>query len=180
MVMERTVNELRGISCLDLEEIAPAKKQIISSKSFGEMVTTIDELAQAVSSYTSRAAEKLRQQNSVCSGVHVFIHTNPFRGQDKQYSNGVTVTLPDPSSDTRLLVSAALAGLQRIYRPGFFYTKAGIMLMEIGGKRLKQHCLFDDEAGEDRSDGLMDVLDRLNQSFSHGAVYLASNGVQNR
>lgn len=116
IVMERTAVELRGLSCLALEEVAPAKKQIISSKSFGQMVVAVDDLREAVSTYMTRAAEKLRQQGSVCGAVQVFVQTNSFRPQDRQYSNAITVPLTAPSADTRRLIGTTLFGLERIYR----------------------------------------------------------------
>lgn len=128
VVMARTSSELRGISCLMLEEITPPRKQIISSRSFGQLVYTLPELSESVASYMSKAAEKLRGQHSTCNAIQVFVHTNPFREQDPQYSNSITIPLPNASSDTRLLIRAALFGLQRIYQPGFAYKKAGVML----------------------------------------------------
>ena len=111
VVMERTGNELRGISCLALEEVAAPRKQIISSRSFGQLVHTLPELSESVASYMSSAAEKLRRENSVCEAIQVFVQTNPFREQDPQYSQGITIPLPNASSDTRLLVRTALFGV---------------------------------------------------------------------
>ncbi|SFM12331.1 DinB/UmuC family translesion DNA polymerase [Nitrosomonas communis] len=116
--MERLGYELRGISCLVLEEVSAPRKQIISSRSFGQLIYNLHELSESVASYMSSAAEKLRSQNSICHAIQVFIQTNPFREQDNQYSNCITVPLPNASSDTRLLVRAALFGLKRIYRKG--------------------------------------------------------------
>ena len=131
VVMERTGNELNGISCLALEEVSPAKKQIISSRSFGHPVITIDELRESVSTYMTRAAEKLRQQNSVCEAIQVFVQTNRFKESDRQYSNGVVVPLPNASCDTRLLVRVAMFGIEQIYLAGYFYKKAGVILQGI-------------------------------------------------
>lgn len=126
VVMERTCNELRGLSCLALEEISPPRKEIVSSRSFGELVNTLDDLAEAVSMYVTRAGEKLRGQQSLCGALHVFVQTNPFRQQDEQYSNGLTIPFTDPTDDTRTLAGAALQGLRAIYRPGYRYKKAGV------------------------------------------------------
>jgi DNA polymerase V len=101
VVMERTCNELRGVSCLALEEVSPPRKEIVSSRSFGELVTSIDDLREAVTMYVARASEKLRGQQTVCGAIHVFVQTNPFRQQDKQYSNGVTIPFPAPTDDSR-------------------------------------------------------------------------------
>lgn len=180
VVLERTVTELRGIPCLELEEVPAAKQQIICSKSFGEMVLTIDELAESVSSYATRATEKLRRQNSACAAIHVFIETNRFRQSDRQYANGITMSLAEPTDDTRALVAAALAGLKRIYRPGFWYKKAGVMLMEIGPKSIRQFSLFDDPPRPDWPGKLMKTLDALNQSFGRDTVFLASSGIRHR
>jgi DNA polymerase V len=176
VVMERTVNELHGMSCLSLEEIAPPKKQIISSRSFGTMVTTYAELREAVSSYMQTAAEKLRQQQSICSGVHVFIHTNRFREQDAQYANGMTVPLTEPTDDSRRLIAAALYGLKRIYRPGYLYKKAGVMLMDLTPESIRQASLFSQV--DPRSDKVMKAMDALNSSHGRNTVYLASAGIQ--
>jgi DNA polymerase V len=176
VVMERTVNELLGISCMSLEEMAPPKKQIISSRSFGAMVTTYQDLREAVSTYMLTAAEKLRQQNSICRGVHVFIHTNRFREQDAQYSNSITVPLTEPSSDSRRLIAAALYGLKRIYRPGYLYKKAGVMLMDLTSASVRQASLF--REFDPRSDKVMKVMDVLNETNGRNTIYLASAGIQ--
>lgn len=176
VVMERTGRELQGLSCLSLEQVAPAKQQIISSRSFGDLVLTIDALSEAVSSYTTRAAEKLRRQASVCGAVHTFVMTNRFREQDEQYANGITIGLPSPSSDTRTLIVAALAGLRHIYRPGFKYKKAGVMLMEIGAQGTTQGMLFDAPPAAHASNKLMAVLDAVNARFGRDALAIASTG----
>ena len=178
VVMERTVNELQGMSCLDLEEVAPVRKQIISSRSFGEMVLTIDGLREAVSTYVTTAAEKLRGEGSVCNIVSVFVETNRFREQDKQYSNSITIPLTEATADTRRLIAAALYGLKRIYRPGYSYKKAGIILMEIQPAAMRQQLLFKDE--DPRSSKLMLAMDSLNGEFGRNTISLASSGIQKR
>lgn len=178
IVMERTVNELRGISCLAIEEVAPAKKQIISSRSFGAMVSSQRELREAVTTYTLRAAEKLRQQQSVCAAVHVFVETNRFRQADPQYCNGMTIPLTEASDDSRRLTAAALYGLRRIFMPGYQYKKAGVMLIDITPASVIQGALFSN--GNPRSEQLMKALDRLNREYGRNTVYLASAGIQQR
>ena len=121
VVMERTCNELRGISCLVLDDVAPSKQQIMSSRSFGTPVETIAELREAVASYIARAAEKLRQQGSASAAVYVFVQTNRFKTDEPQYSCGMTVPMVDPTDDTMLLTRAAFQGLAAIYRQGFRY-----------------------------------------------------------
>ncbi|MCZ2112760.1 MAG: Y-family DNA polymerase, partial [Anaerolineae bacterium] len=131
VVLERTVTELNGIPCIDLEDAAPAKQQIMSSRAFGAYVYDLAGLEEAVATYVGRAAEKLRRQGSVAGAVQVYVRTNPFKEDHPQYQRGLTVPLPDPTDDTRLLVRAALLGLRRIFKPGYAYQKAGVMLMDL-------------------------------------------------
>jgi DNA polymerase V len=106
VMLERTVMELRGVSCMALEEIAPTKQQIVCSRSFGAAVLHLPDLQEAVTGYATRAAEKLCRQASVAGAVHVFIGTGPFREKDPQYSQGMTIPLPDATNDTMKLVKA--------------------------------------------------------------------------
>lgn len=177
VVMDRTIRELRGESCLSLEELVPDKQQIMSSRSFGKLVTSLAELQEALALYTSRAAERLRAQQSLACAVMVFIRTNPFREQDPQYHTGVTVPLADPSDDSRVLLHAAQAGLKHIYRPGYQYQKAGIILIDLLPCRHRQESLFDDGNFE-RSQRLMQTLDRLNQRMGRGTARLAAEGME--
>lgn len=115
-VLERTVRELNGVSCLDLEAVAPNKQQILSSRSFGAYVYTLPELQEAVALYMSRAAEKLRRQGSIAGMVQVYIRTNPFKENAPQYQRGVNVPLTEATDDTLRLIRAAHWGLKRLYR----------------------------------------------------------------
>jgi DNA polymerase V len=180
VVMERTCNELRGISCLELEDVAPAKQQIMSSRSFGSPVTTLAELREAVASYVSRAAEKLRAQGSVSAAVQVYIQTNRFKESDLQYSEGLVVPLPDPTDDTRLLTSAAILGLGLIFKPGYQYKKAGIMLTLISDKAKRQQTLFDDPLQRAQSAKLMAAMDAINAEFGRDTVRAGANGTEKR
>jgi DNA polymerase V len=180
VVMERTCNELRGISCLELEDVAPAKQQIMSSRSFGSPVTTLAELREAVASYVSRAAEKLRAQGSVSAAVQVYIQTNRFKESDLQYSEGLLVPLPDPTDDTRLLTSAATLGLGLIFKPGYQYKKAGIMLTLISDKAKRQQTLFDDPLQRAQSAKLMAAMDAINAEFGRDTVRAGATGTEKR
>ncbi len=176
VVMERVGYELRGISCLALEEVSVPRKQIISSRSFGQLVYSLPELSESIAGYMSSAAEKLRRQHSVCNAIQVFIQTNPFREQDKQYSNCMTVPLPNASSDTCLLVRAALFGLKRIYRQGYAYKKAGVMLTGIDSAIMHQQSLFIQHGTDDKSARLMSVLDQINQRYGRDTLSVFSTG----
>ena len=180
VVTERTVMELRGISCLALEEVAPAKQQIMCSRSFGVPVTHLAELREAVTRYVTRAAEKLRHQSSVAGAVHVFIGTSPFRESDPQYSQGLTLPLPNATSSTLKLVQAALWGLKRIYRPGYRYAKAGVMMLDITPAATQQNSLFADDVAEESAAQLMQTMDSINRKMGKDAVFLASAGTGKR
>lgn len=174
--MERTVRELRGTPALATTDIAPPKQQIVSSRTFGRYVTELDELEQAVSSYTAIAAEKLRQQYSVAAAVHVYIRTNPHKENEPQASPGLTLALAQPSSDTRTLTATALAALRNLYRQGFRYQKASVALLEIAPAHKLQHDLFatQDEAAQ----RLMATMDQINRKMGAGTLRLASTGYE--
>lgn len=179
VVMERTCNELRGISCLALEDIAQPKQQIMSSRSFGSPVETIEELRESIASYLARAAEKLRQQQSVCAAVYVFIQTNRFN-RDEQYHASMTVALQEPSDDTLTITAAALSGLEKMYRSGFRYKKAGVMLTLLSDKHACQRSIFDHDARTQRSNKLMEALDMINRDYGHGTVRSGASGFSQR
>lgn len=180
VVMERTCNELRGISCLELEDVAPPKQQIMSSRSFGSPVEALDELREAVASYVARAAEKLRAQGSAAAAVHVYIQTNRFKENDLQYSEGLVVPLQGPTDDTRLLTRAATLGLGLIFKPGYKYKKAGIMLTLISDKARRQETLFDEPLQRERSEKLMATLDAINAEFGRDTVRTGASGTDKR
>ena len=158
VVLERTVRELRGISCLDLEEVVPDRQQIMVSRSFGHLVHDLDELEEAVASYIARAAEKLRSQDSLAGAVQVYIRTNVFKPEVPQYQRGVTLPLPEATADTRILAGWARRILRRIYRPGFGYHKAGVMLLDLRPAGNRQFSLLDGQGGAgDVTVGQVDV-----------------------
>ncbi len=178
VVMERTVRELRGVACLEIVDIAPPRQQIISSRSFGQSVTALSELQEAVSVYMSIAAEKLREQGSVAATAHVYIHTNEHKHEEPQYSRGITIALARPTDDTMQLVAAIKAGLRRIYRPGYRYKKAGVILSEITPAGITQAQLFAGTLESEKSVKLMAAMDAINLRMGKGAIKLASDGVE--
>lgn len=180
VVLERTVCELRGESCLDLQEVVPDKQQIMSSRSFGTLVYERADLEEAVASYIAKAAEKLRAQDSLAGGVQVYIRTNVFKPEVPQYQKGVTVPLPEATADTRVLTQWAIRSLRRIYRPGFGYHKAGVMLLDLVPAAKRQLALFVSQggAGDARSGKLMAVLDDINQRYGRQSLRLAAEGVE--
>ncbi len=172
IVVEKTVRELRGESCLALGESAEPKQMIACSRSFSERVTDLEQLREAVASYTSRAAEKLRAQGDYCRLLQVYIRTGVFNPSEPRYGRSASVPLPCPTHDTRDLVQAALAGLESIYRPGFRYQKAGVVLMEFVSPGQIQGDLFA-PAPRPGSQALMATLDRINARMGRGTVRLA-------
>jgi len=173
VVMERTVTELNGISCLEMEEISPDKQQIISSRSFGRLVTALDELEASVASHVARGVEKLRGQHSTAALLTVFIQTNPFRQQDRQYSPSLSVSLVLPSDDVSILQKAANNTLRQIYKPEYHYKKAGIILSGILPNTVRQADLFAPPPNESR-ESLMKVLDQIHRQYGRGAVKTAT------
>src|SRR5438445_364428 len=141
VVMERLVEELRGISCIPLEMVQP-RKQIMSSRSFGKPVTALWELEEALSFYAAKACVKLRKQNCLAKGITVFLHTNLFREKDPQYGNSINYHFSEPSSDTGFIISAAKKCLKNIFREGFRYKKTGIMLLDLSPRTIKQYDLL--------------------------------------
>jgi DNA polymerase V len=178
VVLERTVRELQGTPCIDLDQAPAPKQEIACTRSFGHPVTELHHLAEAVTDFASRAAVKARKQGSLAGQVLVFVRTSPFR-QDPQYSRSITVLLRRPSADTGILVNSALSGLERIFLPGFNYAKAGVMLLELRPDSQQQAELaLEDDEGQDLERGrLMTSLDELNGRFGRGTVLMGSAGL---
>ena len=177
IVFERIVNELNGIACLELDDVAPAKQQITCSRSFGMLTSSISDLEQAVISYTSRASEKLRQQHSMSCGIQVYIRTNPHKERDPQYQQSILIPMDEPTDDTRLFCRAALHGLRQIYRSGYAYQKAGITLTQIIRATDRPNTLFDDLYARQKSYALMTALDRINRKMGSGTLKLLGEGM---
>jgi DNA polymerase V len=156
--------------------VIPLKKQILSSRSFGHPVRDYNSLAESITLYMSRAAEKLRRQHSFAGCVHVYIRTSPFRPDDPFYSNSMTIPLPSPTNDTRQLVNVALWGLKQIYKPNYNYAKAGVMLGEIVQEEAVQTDLFSQIQTSPKSTALMTTMDSINRKMGKESIKLASEG----
>lgn len=172
----KTTLELQGISCIPLEHVAP-RKNIMVSRSFGQPIADFHNLREAVANFATRAAEKLRQQNSFASGITVFIRTNPFNKTDKQYSNSITLKFPKETDNTLWILKTASQGLEKIFRESYKYKKAGTMLLDIIPSRTCQRDLFIDDVKMDNSK-LMNVLDNINQKYGRQAIQFAICGYQ--
>lgn len=172
VVGERTWKELHGISCIDMENAPPAKKQICTSRSFGKMLTDIDTISEAIASHASTCAKKLRKQQSYAASLMVFIHTNNFREDLPQYWKNTVIHLPVPTNDTQEIVHYALAGLKTIYLNGYQYKKAGVIITEITeGAQLGLFDLVD----RDKRERLMQAVDKINGEHGHN-IKLAVQG----
>ena len=176
VVLARTVRELNGIPCLPLEEAPPPKKQIVSSRSFGHPVTRLQDLMEAVSSHAARAGEKLRGEGQAAGAIQVFLGTNPFIPDEPQYHPGAVVPFATPVFDSAKLIQAARMGLKRIYRQGYRYKKAGIMLMDLGSVQIRQGDLFANPEPE-ASSRLLALVDAANRSLGRGTLRFAAEGI---
>ncbi|HHG0454654.1 Y-family DNA polymerase [Citrobacter freundii] len=178
VVLERTVRELRGEPCLELEEFAPVKQEIVCSRSFGERITDYDAMRQAICSYASRAAEKLRGEHQYCRFISTFVKTSPFALNEQYYGNSASVKLLTPTQDSRDIIAAATRSLDAIWKDGHRYQKAGVMLGDFFSQGIAQLNLFDDNAPRRGSEKLMEVLDHLNAKDGRGTLYFAGQGIQ--
>ncbi|BES73884.1 translesion error-prone DNA polymerase V subunit UmuC (plasmid) [Marinobacter nanhaiticus D15-8W] len=173
--VERTIEELNGRSCLELEELPPDKKQIYCTRSFGSRASTLQPIQEAVALYASRAVDKLRSQRGLVTTIHVFLHTSPF--EPNYYSASTTAQLPYPTDDVRLVASLARRTVANLYKPGREYVKAGVGLIEIQGRRHHQFdCLSTGQS--EQADRVMSALEAVKRRYGKGAVFLASQGVQ--
>jgi DNA polymerase V len=176
VVMQKTIHELNGIVCIELEDIAPPKKQILSSRSFGVPVRDFNSLAESITLYMSRAAEKLRRQQDFAGSVYVYIRTSPFKLDDPFYSNGMTIPLPSPTDDARQLVSVVLWALKQLYKPNYNYAKAGVMLSDLVPAEGVQIDLFSPMQQTLKTNKLMMTMDSINRKIGKEAIKLASEG----
>ncbi|MEO6687064.1 MAG: DUF4113 domain-containing protein [Dyadobacter sp.] len=173
----RLVHELNGLSCLPLELIREPKKNIATTRAFGRIVTSKEDLAEALSSYTARGAEKLRAEGSIAKQISYFIQSNPFSKVYPYFSAGEVIMLPVATGDTCKLVSAVLKSLENKYCPGVRYHKAGIMLSLLHPQNSVQDDFFC-ETDSANSKTLMHTLDQLNNRFGRGTLSLGSAGLK--
>lgn len=173
VVMEKTIRELRGEPCIEIEEVTPAKKQIISSRSFGQPVTAIADLQDAIAHFITNAALKLRNQQSIAGLLQVFIMTDRFRHDQAQYNPSISLPLPMSTDDTMTLNRWAGKGLEAIYKTGYRYKKAGVILGDISHKATFQTNLFELASAPK---ALMLTMDSLNSRFGKGTIHLSQDG----
>ncbi len=176
----RTVLELRQVPCIDLEDAPPPARSLVCSRSFGRRVESLESLEEAVSAYVQRAAEKLRRKGLVAGAVQVFLETNRFQ-PDPKHEASLCRALPAPTADTLALHGPALRILREIYKPGYKYQKAGVVILDLAPAGRRQ-LSFLEPRGEERKrrEALMGVLDRANARYGRGALTLAASGLGNK
>ena len=174
VVGEKTFLELCGVSCIELELIPSDKKSCCVSRSFSKPVEKIDDLEESVSSYGTRVAEKIREEGLVAESMSIFVLTNYFNRKEKQYSNSIKLQLPYPTNNSIKIVKRALEGIKKIYRQGYRYKKAGVILYSLTKAKQTRGLLdYDRES----SDSIMNTLDRINERYGSSTIRLASEGV---
>lgn len=175
VVIEKTISELNAQSCLELEQVAPAKQQIMCSRSFGKPIRDFAQMHHAVCGYVARASEKLRQEQLVCKSINIFIRSSAFNTTITPYSNSATTALREGTSDTRTLMKLATSLLSGIWKDGVDYAKAGVMLGDFCEAHIGQQDLFAAPTSPPNSSALMSLVDRINQG-KQGKVWFASQG----
>lgn len=179
VVVERTVRELNGESCLSLVEVKNKKKEIVSSRSFSERIIDKTQMLEAVSEYTHRACEKLRAQQTKAKQLTVFLRTSPFSDHqtDPYYANSITGQLIHPSSDTRDFLHLASELLAKIWKDGYRYAKSGVMLTDFYDNVITQFDLFSEASPTTGCNSkLMSVVDQINQLHRKNTIYFAIKG----
>lgn len=182
VVMERLVYELRGENCISLGDMSQPKQQIMVSRSFGRLTTNKTDLREALRMHASRAGEKLRKQSGLAQAMMVFVHTNRFRTDLPSYSKRLVIPLPHPTDDSRELIKAAMAGLERIFKKGIWYQKCGIMLMDLCDHDNEQLGLLAEPISDEkraRNEKLMATLDKLNREHGKNTVRIGMPRKQN-
>ncbi|WP_333607078.1 translesion error-prone DNA polymerase V subunit UmuC [Arsukibacterium sp.] len=181
VVVERTVRELNGESCIALEDMAATKQQIISSRSFGERITDKQQMREAISEYICRACSKLRHEQQYAKHLTVFLRTSPFSDKDAPYSASKSMALDRPCNDTRIFLAKAMQLLDGLWLDGYRYAKAGVMLADFYDPGVYQPGLFDEPAAhpdkQDSDQKLMQLMDSLNAKHSK-TIWFASQGAK--
>ena len=176
IVLERTVRELRGQRCLNIEDGISPKKQIVVSRSFGERISNLETLKPIVSNFAVRAAEKLRNEKQKCSQVSVFVRTSPFNKNKPQHTGMKTIELFTPTNDTRDILAAIKRGLLPIFKSGYDYAKAGVILNKFSNEGTRQYSLFEDPNDPKENTQFMKYLDKMNAYETQ--IYYASQNTK--
>ncbi len=174
VVGEKTFLELCGVSCIELDLFPSDKKSCCVSRSFSKPIETLYDLEESVSTYGSRVAEKIREERLVAESMSIFVLTNYFNRKEKQYSNSIKLQLPYPTNDSVKIVKRSLEGIRKIYRKGYRYKKAGVILYGLSNANQTRGLLDNDR---ENSDAIMSTLDRINHRYGSSTIRLASEGI---
>ena len=172
----KTQLELLGISCLDLSLLPSSKKSCCVSRSFIRPIEKIRELEESIANYGSRVAEKIREENLIAQSMSVFVLTNHFNKKEKQYSNSIKLQLDYPTNNSMLIIKRAIEGIKSIYKTGYRYKKAGIILYELCNSSSVRGLLDYDRP---RSESLMRSLDDINCRYGSSTLKIAAEGIKN-
>ena len=177
IIGEKIYFELKGVSCLNLELLPSNKKNCCVSRSFSKPVEKLNDLEESISNYGVRAAEKIREEKLVAQSMSIFISTNYFNKRERQYSNSIKLQLTFPTSNSIKIVKRAIEGIRQIYRNGYRYKKAGIILHELN-KASETRGLFDMDRKQ--SDSMMKIIDQINHRYGGVVIKLASEGIEKK
>ena len=168
----KTITELRGISCIPLEEYSMTRKSCCTTRSFGKLLTNLEDIEQAVTTFARRAAERIRSESLAASCVSVFVRTNPFDKKSAYYSNGASRTLSHPTHDSITIIETALLLTKRIFKNNYQYKKAGVLLSGLCDKSEIQETLF--EKNYNQNSDLMSAIDAINYRYGRDTLQMAS------
>ena len=168
----KTITELRGISCIPLEEYSMTRKSCCTTRSFGKLLTNLDDIEQAVTTFARRAAERIRSESLAASCISVFVRTNPFDKKSAYYSNGASRTLSHPTHDSITIIETALLLTKRIFKNNYQYKKAGVLLSGLCDESEIQETLF--EKNYNQNSDLMSAIDAINYRYGRDTLQMAS------
>ena len=177
VTLERTHRELTGLRCLSMEETPPPKQNVCSSRSFGRPITELEDLEEAVANYAVRAATKIRREGSLACGLQTYLMTNRFRQDLPQYSNAQTIAFDEPTDDTARILAAAKRLLRSIFRPGFQYKKAGVLLLDLAPSRQRQTFLFSDH-DDDKRRRFLQAMEDVACDYGPSSAFFAAQGIR--
>ena len=175
VVGEKIQLELKGVACLDLELLPSQKKSCCVSRSFNHPIEKIEELEESIANYASRVAEKIREEGLIAQSMSIFILTNHFNKKEKQYSNSIKLQLSYPTNNSIMIIKRAVEGIKYIYKEGYRYKKAGIILYELNDSSSVRGLLDYDRS---RSDSLMKILDEINYRYGNSTIRVAKEGIK--
>ena len=176
---QRMFNELKAVPCIGWESMPAPRKAICTARSFGQLLSSFENIREALANYAGNCARKMRSQQSCSNLVQVFLQTNTHRTQDKQYFRSVNIQLPVATNDSGAIIAAALKGLSIIYREGYNFKKVGVMVLDLVPEHTVQLSVFD-ESNHSRSKQAMAAFDSINTRFGKDIIRYAVQGYKKK